>query len=62
MWLLRLLAVLTALTVAGSVVIYLLTGDRRYLRISWQVFRFAVIVALLIFALIILERVAIIPF
>ncbi|HMW18582.1 MAG TPA: hypothetical protein PKN13_04080 [Accumulibacter sp.] len=62
MWLLRLLAVLTALTVAGSAVIYLLTRDPRYLRLSWQVFRFAVIVALLIFALMVLERVAIIPF
>lgn len=61
MWSLRLLAVLTALTVAGSGVIYLLTGDRRYLQWAWRLFRYAVIVALLVFAVMILERVAIIP-
>lgn len=61
MWLLRLLAVLTALTVAGSAVIYLLSGDRRYLQLAWRLFRYAVIVALLVFAAMILERVAIIP-
>ena len=61
MWSLRLLAVLTALTVAGSGVFYLLTGDRRYLQWAWRLFRYAVIVALLVFAVMILERVAIIP-
>lgn len=33
----------------------------RYLAFSWRVFRYALIVALLLFALLILERVAIIP-
>ncbi|HOL64244.1 MAG TPA: hypothetical protein PLB97_02755 [Accumulibacter sp.] len=61
MWLLRLLAVLTALTVAGSAVIYLLSGDRRYLQLAWRLFRYAVVVTLLVFAAMILERVAIIP-
>lgn len=62
MWFLRLLAVLTALTVAGSAVIYFLTGDRRYMHLAWRLFRYAVIVALLVFAAMILERVAVIPF
>ncbi|HPP46402.1 MAG TPA: hypothetical protein PLF25_02730 [Accumulibacter sp.] len=61
MWLLSLLAVLTALTVAGSAVIYLLSGDRRYLQLAWRLFRYAVVVTLLVFAAMILERVAIIP-
>lgn len=61
MWLLRLLAVLTAISVAVGVGAFLLTRDPRYLRFSWRLFRYAVIVALLVFALLILERVAIIP-
>jgi hypothetical protein len=38
-----------------------LTGNNKYLRFSWRVFRYAVMLALLVFALLILERVAIIP-
>jgi len=62
MWLLRLLGILTLLTVGGGVVAYLLTRNPKYLHFSWRVFRYAVIVALLAFALLILERVAVIPF
>jgi len=61
MWLLRLLAVLTALTVAGGVAAFLLTRNPKYLQFSWRLFRYAVVVALGIFALLILERVAVIP-
>ncbi|HMW54258.1 MAG TPA: hypothetical protein PKZ67_01330 [Accumulibacter sp.] len=61
MWLLRLLAVLTALTVAGGVLAFLFTRDARYLQFAWSLFRYSLIVALLVFALMILERVAVIP-
>lgn len=61
MLILRLLAVLVVIFVAGGVVAYLFTGDRKYVRFSWRVFRYALIVALLVFALMILERVAVIP-
>jgi hypothetical protein len=61
MWLLRLLAVLTVLSVAGGVFAYLLTRNSKYLQFSWRLFRYSLIVALLVFALMILERVAIIP-
>lgn len=61
MWLLRLLGILTLLTVAGGLVGYLLTRNPVYLRVSWRLLRYAVIVALLVFALLILERVAVIP-
>jgi hypothetical protein len=60
-WLLRLLAVLTVITVAGGALIFLFTGDPRYLHFAWRLFRYALIVALLVFALLILERVAVIP-
>jgi heme O synthase-like polyprenyltransferase len=61
MWLLRLLAVLTVLTVAGGVVAFLFTHDARYLHFAWRLFRYSLLVALLVFALMIIERVAIIP-
>ncbi len=61
MLILRLLAVIVVVTVIGGVVAYLLTHNRKYLRFSWRVFRYALIVALLVFALMILERVAVIP-
>ena len=61
MWLLRLLAVLTMITVAGGVVVFLFTRDQRYLFFAWRVFRYALVVALLVFALLIVERVAVIP-
>lgn len=61
MWLLRLLAILAVLVVAGGVAGYFLTRNSAYLLFAWRVFRYAIIVALLIFALLILERVAVIP-
>ena len=61
MWLLRLLATLTVITVTCGVFLFLLTRDNRYLLFSWRLFRYVLIVALLFFALLILERVAVIP-
>lgn len=61
MWLLRLLGVLAIVAVVGGVVVALLTRNSAYLHFSWRVLRYAVIVALLVFALMILERVAVIP-
>jgi hypothetical protein len=49
------------LTVAGGVVAFLFTRDARYLQFAWRLFRYSLIVALLVFALMILERVAVIP-
>ena len=61
MFILRLLAVIVVIAVAGVVVAYLLTRNQKYLRFSWRVFRYSLIVALLVFALMVLERVAVIP-
>ncbi len=61
MWLLRLLAVLTVLAVAAGGVLFVFTRDRRYLAFSWRLFRYSLLVALLVFALMIIERVAVIP-
>ena len=62
MLILRLLAVVVVLAVAGGIVAYLLTRNAKYLNFSWRVFRYSLIVALLVFALMVLERAAVIPF
>jgi len=61
LFLLRILAVLTVIAVATGVVAYLFTRQPRYLSFSWRVFRYSLMLALLIFALLVLERVAVIP-
>jgi hypothetical protein len=58
---LRLLAVIVVVTVVGGVIAFLFTRNQKYLHFSWRVFRYALMVALLVFALMILERVAVIP-
>lgn len=58
---LRFLAVIVILSVAGGFAAYLLTRNPKYLNFSWRIFRYSLIVALLVFALLILERVAVIP-
>jgi hypothetical protein len=58
---LRIVAVLVAIGIGASVFAFLFTRDRRYLALGWRLFRYAIIVALLFFALLILERV-LVPF
>lgn len=60
MWLLRLLAVITAILVAGSALAYLLTREARYLRLAKRLLLFALLAALIFLALLALERVALI--
>ncbi|CAG0930798.1 MAG: hypothetical protein EFKGCFLK_02571 [Rhodocyclaceae bacterium] len=57
MLLLRIAGVLVAITVGAGIVAFLLTRDRRYLRISWQVAKYAGLFALIVLALMFLERV-----
>nr|PZN01992.1 MAG: hypothetical protein DIU74_08890 [Pseudomonadota bacterium] len=56
MLVLRLLGFLVVLIVGASAVVYLLTGNRRYLRFGVQVFKYGLIVGALIVAFIFLER------
>ena len=61
MWLLRLLAVMLVLTMGAGFLLYVLTGKREFLNFSWRLLRYGIIFALIVFALMIIERVAIIP-
>jgi hypothetical protein len=53
---LRIAGILVVLVTVGGFVAYLLTRDRKYLRFAIQVFKYALIFALLVFGLLILER------
>jgi hypothetical protein len=60
MLLLRIIGILTAITIGSAVVAWLLTRDRRYLSLAWRVSKGALVVALAIFALLIAERLLVI--
>lgn len=53
---LRIAAILVVLATVAGVVMYLLTQDKKYLRLALRVFKVALIFALLFFGLLILER------
>jgi hypothetical protein len=53
---LRIAGILVVLVTAGGAILYLLTRDKKYLRFAFNVFKYALIFALLVFGLLILER------
>ena len=61
MWLLRLLAVILVIAFGAGFLLYVFTGRRDYLAFSWRLLRYGIVFALIIFALMILERIAVIP-
>jgi hypothetical protein len=52
----RIVGLLAAVGLAGCVLMYLWTGERKYLRYAWHVFRVALFLALLVLLLIFGER------
>jgi hypothetical protein len=54
---LRIVGVLTAITIGAGILAYLLSGDKRYLRLAARVAKYALIFVLVILALMFLERV-----
>jgi len=56
MLVLRLIGLLTLIAIAGSLALYLVTRNRRFLTIAMRVFQFAVVFLLVFMALYVLER------
>ncbi|WP_284188471.1 hypothetical protein [Zoogloea oryzae] len=52
---------LVGIGIGASVFAYFFTREPRYLALAWKLFRWAIIMALVFFALLILERV-LVPF
>lgn len=57
MLLLRVVGVLMAIAIGAGIVAFLFTRDRRFLRLSWQISKYALIFVLLVLSLMFLERV-----
>lgn len=56
MLLARIVGLLAAIALGACLLTYLLTGERKYLRYAWHVFRAALFLALLVLLLIFGER------
>ena len=56
MLVLRLVGILVLIAITGSIALYLLTRNRRFLTIARRIFQFAVIFLLVFMALYVLER------
>ena len=59
MIILRILGALLVITIGASISVYLVTKDRRWLRFSWQILKFGLIIILIVLALLALERLSI---
>jgi hypothetical protein len=53
----RILGFLVLVVILASGVTYLLTRDRRWLHFGWQLFKYSVILALIVLAFVVLERI-----
>jgi hypothetical protein len=58
MLMLRVVVVLVAIVLGASIVMWLFTRDRKYLRFAFRTFQFAVFALLVVLVLLALERVA----
>ena len=59
MLILRILGSLLVIGVGVSTAVYLVTKDRKWLRFSWQILKFGLLILLICFVLLALERLAI---
>ena len=53
---LRIIGFLVVLAIGAAVALYLITQDRRWLRVAWQVFKYALFLFVLILLLFLGER------
>jgi hypothetical protein len=56
MLLVRLLGLLAAIALGVSVLLYMVSGERKYLIFAWRLFRYALFVIVLILLLFLFER------
>jgi len=56
MLVLRILGLIAAATIFAGCLLFIFTGDRKYLRFTLRLLKYAVILALAVFGLLLLER------
>lgn len=57
---LRIIGILAVMAIGAGIVAYLFTGERRYLGLAWRIAKYALILALVLFALLAFERLIVI--
>jgi hypothetical protein len=60
MLVLRIVGFLLLITIGASVVMYLLTRNRRYVTFAWQALKYGMVMAIIVLAFMLLERVILI--
>ena len=60
MLVLRIVGFLLLITVGASLVMYVLTRNRRYVTLAWQVLKYGVVLAIIVLAFMLLERVVLV--
>ena len=56
MLLIRIVAIATAVAIGVTVLLWAVSGERKWLRLAWRLFRYAVFLALLVLMLFLAER------
>ena len=56
MFVLRIVGFLVLITFGASLVMYLLTKNRRYVTFAWQVFKYGMVMAIIVLAFVLFER------
>ena len=56
MFVLRIVGFLVLITIGASLVIYLLTRNRRYVTFAWQVLKYGMIMAIIVLVCLLFER------
>lgn len=57
MFVLRIVGFLLLITIGASLVMYLLTRNPRYVTFTWQVLKYGMVMAIIVLAFMLLERV-----
>ena len=60
MLVLRIVGFLLLITIGASLVMYLLTRNRRYVIFAWQVLKYGMVMAIIVLAFMLLERVVLV--
>ncbi len=56
MFVLRIVGFLVLITVGASLVVYLLTKNRRYVTFAWQLLKYGMLMAIIVLACLLFER------
>ena len=60
MLVLRIVGFLVLIAIGASFVMYLLTRNRRYVTFAWQVFKYGMVMAIIVLTFIVFERVVLV--